>query len=764
MPFGGCDYSWKAKRIAVPQFLNSTIARLPKEMGELTELRFLDLRSCTELRVIEPGMLESLVNLEELYMQYSFDQWEAEDETPRSNASLAEFKSMNKLSTLYIAIPRLASLSRDLPFGKLNKHKILIGNIWDWSDEYEESRTLKLKLDSGNLLREEWVQRCLQRTQNLNLVGLQDNHSIHNLCFKGFQELKHLHVQNSPSLQYVVHSTEDIQCTAFTRLESLFLENLNNLEKICCGRLALESFSILKILKMNSCGGIKYLFPSSVIGNFLQLEEIETSRCHLIKQIVAEDGDEKDVDPKVKSCYLHRLTLRNLPEMTSLCKTMDHSVVLFDRQQLIKLQNLEAITVEKCQLIREVFDLEELTTMGDVEILCRLTRLTLSGLPNLEQIWTKDPRRALCFRNLKALKVQNCENLRFLFSSSMAKALVQIKEIEIANCVLMEEVMYAQEEELAEATTPDTFEFPSLTFLSLVELPNLKTFSYGKYCIHFPSLTRLTISQCTKLMTFSSFEGRQQFMTNDTNLQQAFGRINSSLSLPSFFNEKVLFPSLEELKLSSMCQLKRIWHSKLHGQSFYKLASLTVELCENLSHVFPSNSMDMLQSLNKIKAVGCPSLEALFEPISLSAEKRQKPLVLPALRELTLLNLSRLRDIFESDCKVTLAFPSLMEVNVRGCHSLPYLFSSAMAEILDKLAVLDVSCCNNLRGIIAMEEGKGKTLETLKFHQLSTLKLGDLENLISFRSVSCASDGLHPLFDEKLEELHITEIEGKSGS
>ncbi|XP_039162923.1 uncharacterized protein LOC120290640 [Eucalyptus grandis] len=248
-------------------------------------------------------------------------------------------------------------------------------------------------------------------------------------------------------------------------------------------------------------------------------------------------------------------------------------------------------------------------------------------------------------------------------------------------------------------------------------------------------------------------------MTNDTGLQQAFGHINSGLSLPGFFNEKVLFPSLEELKLSSMCQLKRIWHSQLHGQSFYKLASLTVELCENLSHVFSSNSMDMLQSLNKIKAVGCPSLEALFEPINLRAEKRQKPLVLPALRELTLLNLSRLRDILESDCKVTLAFPSLMEVNVKGCHSLPYLFSSAMAEILDKLAVLDVSCCNNLRGIIAMEEGKWKTLETLKFHQLSTLKLGDLENLISFCSVSCASDGLQPLFDEKHHYVFRNPIE-----
>ncbi|KAF8035125.1 hypothetical protein BT93_C1229 [Corymbia citriodora subsp. variegata] len=61
-------------------FVGSTIACLPKEIGELTELRVLDLTDCYELKVIEPGVLGSLVNLEELHMQGSFDQWEAEDE------------------------------------------------------------------------------------------------------------------------------------------------------------------------------------------------------------------------------------------------------------------------------------------------------------------------------------------------------------------------------------------------------------------------------------------------------------------------------------------------------------------------------------------------------------------------------------------------------------------------------------------------------------------------------------------------------------
>ncbi|KAK2633262.1 hypothetical protein EUGRSUZ_L00066, partial [Eucalyptus grandis] len=328
----------KLKGLQFLSFLDSTITRLPKDIGGLTELRFLDLTRCYELKVIEPSVLESLVNLEELYMEDSFDQWEAEDEAPRSNASLAELKSMKNLSTLSIAIPHPANLSRYLPIGKLNNYKIHIGEVWDWLGKHKESRTLKLKLDSSILLLEERVQKCLQKTQDLYLDGLQDdNDSIHDLCIEGFRELKHLHVQNSPSFQYVVCSTENVHCTTFTKLESLFLENLN-LKKICHGSLAQESFRKLKIVKVDNCGEIKYLFPFSMKRIILQLEEIEISRCCLMQQILAnaetnEDGDEIDDDTKVRPCNLCRLTLRKLPKMMSFYETADHLVNSFDGQQ-----------------------------------------------------------------------------------------------------------------------------------------------------------------------------------------------------------------------------------------------------------------------------------------------------------------------------------------------------------------------------------------------------------------------------------------------
>ncbi|KAI6677271.1 hypothetical protein NL676_038067 [Syzygium grande] len=68
-----------------------------------------------------------------------------------------------------------------------------------------------------------------------------------------------------------------------------------------------------------------------------KLEEIELSKCHSMQQFVAYDEADEirnavEDDPKVKSCNLHRLTLRNLSEMTSFCKTMDHPVAFFGQQ------------------------------------------------------------------------------------------------------------------------------------------------------------------------------------------------------------------------------------------------------------------------------------------------------------------------------------------------------------------------------------------------------------------------------------------------
>ncbi|XP_048136673.1 uncharacterized protein LOC125315531 [Rhodamnia argentea] len=502
----------KLKGLHSLSFSNSTIAGLPRGIDRLTELRFLDLRGCKGLKVIEPGVLGSLVNLEELYID-SFDQWQAEDDALRSNATLAELKNMKKLKTLYITIPHSTTLSSDLPFGNLNEYKIQIGGTEGWWGRYEVSRTLKIKLDSGNLLREVCMQECLGRTQDLRLDGLQDGgDSIHNLCTEGFHELKHLHVKDNRSFQYVVDSTN---CLAFTRLESLVLENLNKLEKIC-----------------HDC--------------------LEASE--------------------------------------------------------------------------------------DVEI-------------------------------LSVLKVHNCEKLRFLFSSSMAKTLQQIREIEIVNCELLEEIIDV-EEESEEVASIDTSEFSQLTSLSLEELPNLRTFAYGMYRIYCSILTRLRISECPKMTTFSSFKGKQQSIAVDTGLQQPFGGVNSSLSLPILFDRKerqkrLVSLKLKEVKLWDPPRLNALVPSSTKAMlGLSSLTNVSLRYCHDLRFLFTNDTCGTLDKLEKLEVSGCNNMREVITTEE-SEGRKLKPVKFSHLRTLKLCSLKSLISFCSGSCAYE--FPSLRKLSILEC-------------------------------------------------------------------------------------------------
>lgn len=312
----------KLKQLQILSFAFSDISYLPKEISQLSELRLLHLSHCSKLKKIEPSTLRNLIHLEELYMEKSFVNWESAEAEQRNNARIAELNSMPELSTLDILIPDADALPRDLPFEKLIKYRIYIGDAWDWSGDHKESRTLKLKLDfSLNILLERSVQATLVRTQDLHLDGLEGvERSINELCIEGFRDLKHLHMQNSPLINCVVGLTKLFHCTAFTILESLFLENLQNLKSICYGQVSPKSFGNLRVIKVKKCANVKNLFSFSLVRNLAQLEEIEISECGKMQEVLTNAGRENnELESTFEMPNLCILTLNCLQEMRSFC-------------------------------------------------------------------------------------------------------------------------------------------------------------------------------------------------------------------------------------------------------------------------------------------------------------------------------------------------------------------------------------------------------------------------------------------------------------
>ncbi|XP_048135360.1 disease resistance protein At4g27190-like isoform X1 [Rhodamnia argentea] len=302
------------KELRILSFMSSEIRRLPKEIGQLVELRLLDLSYCFPLGIIEPGVLGSLINLEELYMEHSFHQWNAVEQTTPTNACPIELNRMEKLRTLHMRFGDPNVLPEDLNLEKLTKYEIRIA-YWRWLPKYKGSRTLVLDLDEkSDVLRKGCIQSILGKTDNLILCGLAEiEQSICTLSRKGFPKLKHLKVEDSPSTHFILHSTSH---TNFNTLESLILVNLINLEKICYGHISSKSFSALKVVRVVGCHKMEVLFPLSVARELPQLEEVKVVDCRTVQGIV-----EADDFTKCELPMLRVLKLRKLPNIKNFFTT-----------------------------------------------------------------------------------------------------------------------------------------------------------------------------------------------------------------------------------------------------------------------------------------------------------------------------------------------------------------------------------------------------------------------------------------------------------
>ncbi|XP_056159279.1 uncharacterized protein LOC115691921 [Syzygium oleosum] len=742
------------KGLRILSFLSSKIQRLPKEIGQLTELRLLDLTNCRQLEIIEPGVLGNLIKLEELYMLESFHHWNVVDQTPPTNASLIELNNMKNLCTLHVFILDSSVLPQDLNVEKLTKYLIRIGELWRWS-RHKGSRTLEIKLNPiSNILHTGCIRTALDKIDDLYLDGLNGiEQSICELSPEGFPKLKYLHVQNNPSIHYIIGR---LSLPAFKMLESLLLDNFINLEKICHGHISSMSFRTLKVVLVKSCPKMEVLFPLSLLRKLPQLEEIRVIDCNFMREIV-----EADDHGKVELRNLHKLELHNLPNIKNfvtartapLSSTLDGQVgtqvAFFNGQQvsipsleslslsglpklkslwsdefplglsnlrsltigsckslskvinsksLVKLHKLHTLTIYHCDSVEEIFDLDVPNASGNVETLFELTTLKLNYLESLRHIWNKNACEIVRFHNLQRLEVSGCDNLLFMFFSSMVESLAKLRDLKVHNCDKMEAII--MEEEGSRMETLETLAFPLLTNLELSDLESLTCFSRGK---------------CSRKV-------RSQ------------DHVKSRFNV--LFDQEVSIPSLEYLSMSKLSNLKYLWSDEF-PLGLSNLQSLVISSCKSLSKVINSELLVKLHKLHTLTIKYCDSLEEIFYLDVPNASGN-----VGTFSELTTLKLSylvSLRHIWNKNPCEIVRFHNLQQLKVSQCDNLWFIFFPSMVKSLAKLRVLEVRYCNKMEAIIMEEEGsRMETSETLAFPMLTHVELSNLESLTCFSRGKCS--------------------------
>ena len=211
--------------------------------------------------------------------------------------------------------------------------------------------------------------------------------------------------------------------------------------------------------------------------------------------------------------------------MVQFCENL---MKIFQVNMLSRFQSLESLVVEDSGSVQEIFELQgqEVTETRAVTI-TQLKELFMHRLPKLKRVWNKDPEGTFSFPNLQKISVWECESLKSLFPTSVARCLKQLEDLRIVECGI-EEIIEQEEGAKEDAR----FVFPKLTLLNLRQLPKLKWFYQGVHTSEWPLLKTVEVSGSNEIQIFAS----KEFRIEEPDEQS---RLETSIQQPLFLVEEV---------------------------------------------------------------------------------------------------------------------------------------------------------------------------------------------------------------------------------
>uniref|UniRef100_A0A2N9EFT6 AAA+ ATPase domain-containing protein n=1 Tax=Fagus sylvatica TaxID=28930 RepID=A0A2N9EFT6_FAGSY len=671
-----------------------------------------DIKMCKSISVLQRDIHELPDRLECPELRYLVVY--ARDRNCSFKISDTFFEGMRKLKVLDLTYMRLSSLPSSLDLLKnlqaLFLDHCVLGDI---------TRIGKLKnLELLSLFKSEFKQLpreigLLTRLQMLDLSNCTKLEVIPPNVLSCLIGLEELYVGNS----FTQWEVERLNNERASLAELKHLSQLTTLEKYVTslGQLPLASFRNLRIVKVEHCEKLKFVFSSSIAKGLSQLQELEIRECSIMGAIVLKEEAGVEDRDMILLPQLRHLVLHRLPKLMSFLSTQKS--VINDAGEIIPECDLDFhMPILLDQVVFPNLEMLELSYIDSEELLQNQHRARSSF--KLTNIQTKTR-----FQNLRSLKVEGSGSLKYLLSTSTARVMEQLKYLSIKDCKVMEEVLLTEDLGEEEEIIPIVL-FPRLNILKLKDLPVLKRFCVGSNN-KFPSLKYLRIEQCPKLKSFI-LKPVSSGITVSKEVKEMNSEENSLTTMQPLFNEEVSFPSLETLGIYNMENLKIIWHNQLAEDSFFKLQLLRVEFCENLMSIFQSNTLTRFQCLEKLYVYGCGSLQEIFELQGQDVRETQAVTTIP-LKVLNLRRLPKMKQVWNKDPQGIFSFPNLQVIYVWDCKSLKSLFLASVARCLMQLKDLHVIDCG-VREIVAQEDGV-EVAARLVFPKVTLLILRKLSKL-----------------------------------
>ncbi|CAK9137881.1 unnamed protein product [Ilex paraguariensis] len=378
--------------------------------------------------------------------------------------------------------------------------------------------------------------------ESLHLRGLDNVEEIWHqnlLCVESFNRLRNLSICNCKNLitifpsnpgellQNLVdfsvsdcNSVEEIcegheaTSVALPRIMNFQLGGLPRLKAIWWNKVCNEflSFQNLRNMTIEGCKCREYLFSFSALKDLIQLQNLNLRGCDMMKAIIATERDkEGEAIQTIVFPQLRTLELAHLPELTC----------FYQGKCSLEFQSLEELRIKMCPKMQtfatsgterpkpateeglEGQTIQEANASITIQpffnekvVLPTLMKLDLRRLDNLKEIWQNEI-VGESFGQLCHLHATECKNLLTVVPSKVLLRLHKLEVLFVEECVSVEEVLKQGED------SGDKFVFPRLSNLTLVDLPNLRSFYWGHHTLEWPSLKYVWLEGCPNMQTFS---------------------------------------------------------------------------------------------------------------------------------------------------------------------------------------------------------------------------------------------------------------------
>ncbi|XP_048135747.1 uncharacterized protein LOC125315330 [Rhodamnia argentea] len=373
----------------------------------------------------------------------------------------------------------------------------------------------------------------------------------------------------------------------------------------------------LKALNVSYCDGLSSMFTPTIAENLVALTKLRISNCRILTEVISDKGSKEG----------HEVAFHHL----------------------------------KCMELDGLIELKCFSSGGCALIFPLLEDVIVNVCPNMK-FFSEGPIEAPKLDRVKATIV-GAEfvrlNSRHAFTPSMAWCLANIYHMEIRECDRMEGVI----EDEGQGSAVEKISFPRLRRMILKRLPNLTSFLLRKnHTLDCHKIQYLRISRCPKMRS----------LTWQSSMDIDHGT-------PSLFTPRVQFLGLEQIVLSHMDNLSKIWtDNPLDTLTFDSVLEVKVKNCESLENLFPHWVATSLTQLGKLQVESC-RIEEIVAKGDNTPHSNIAQVLFPKLTSLVLHDVPRLKTFCPN--LPTLNWQFLKELQVTHCDKLNMLsFAASMSK------------------------------------------------------------------------------------